>query len=258
VDIGTTLNHALDDLWFTILFKRRDFAHANSTATERAQAVDLYLRARTVGLHGNLNASEQTLMHNLTAELAPQGSWLNGADQNAAAALVQSVGKAPTRWGWKEPNTQVFLHDLDMGIPGLRYIHIMRSGVDMAFSGNTNQLQLWSRQFGLPDDPDTPTPVRQLRYWIASNRRVLDYGRERMAGRFMAIRYEAFCAHPEVHWAHIAHFIGAPDGLELPNELVRPTTIGRGRKQDHSLFDANDLKAVRALESELENAPVVA
>ena len=44
-------------------------------------------------------------------------------------------------WGWKEPNTHMILPFLLKKYKNLRYIHIMRNGLDNAYSKNQNQTQ---------------------------------------------------------------------------------------------------------------------
>src|SRR5215467_6488793 len=44
-------------------------------------------------------------------------------------------------WGWKEPRSILLLPFLDERLPGMRFIHVIRDGRDMAFSANQNQLR---------------------------------------------------------------------------------------------------------------------
>ena len=42
--------------------------------------------------------------------------------------------------------------------PKIKYIHVMRNGLDMAFSKNQNQLKFWTDL--------KPTPKNSLHYWV--------------------------------------------------------------------------------------------
>jgi len=251
-------NAALDDLWFTVLFKRADWAGQHPPQAERLQAAKLYLRARTEGLKDTHSAEDAVLLDRLANDLPPAGTWRNGASKRMATALARTGRPRPRPWGWKEPNTHVFLPDLDAVIPDLRYIHIARDGLDMAFSKNTTQMELWSSFLGVPAAPEDSIPQRQLRFWIAANKRALAYGRQQMKDRFMLIRYDAFCADPHAHWPNILQFIGAAPDLEMPKDLVRPTSIGRGEWGDLSVIAPDVLAAARRLQSELEKCDVLA
>lgn len=253
--IGSQLNAPLDNLWFTVLFKRRSWTCSQPDPADIAVSVDLFRRAMTTGLQDQLSPAEQALLTRLRDDLVPHGSWRPGAQAVHAASLIAS-GPAPGRpdqpWGWKEPNTHIFLPHLDRHIPELHYIHVIRDGLDMAFSDNTWQMRHWGHLYGLPRDDETPPPLRQLRYWTAANRVAMDYGAHRMPGRFLAVQYEELCARPQHHWGRIRRFLGLPDSGDLPADLIRPTTIGRSRDHDLSFFPEADLEAALALQSEVE------
>ena len=44
-------------------------------------------------------------------------------------------------WGWKEPRSIYLLPFFHRHLPGLRFLHVVRDGRDMAFSENQNQLR---------------------------------------------------------------------------------------------------------------------
>lgn len=258
VHIGDCLNAALDNLWFTVLFKRAawgrpDVAQAPDPA-DIARSIDLFHRAMTVGLADSLTQAEQDLLEGLRRDLIPIGDWQCGARSvhadNLVASSVPENGDT-LLWGWKEPNTHVFLPHLDQQIPGLRYIHIVRNGLDMAFSKNTWQVRHWAHLYQVPEDPDVPLPVRQLRYWIAANTAAISYGMSHMAGRFMVVEYEDFCARPAQHWIRIQKFLGLPADRPLPEGLVEPSTIGRSADHDLSDFTQDTLTRAHALQSEV-------
>lgn len=252
--IGDTLNTPLDNLWFTVLFKQAAWTRSPPDPDAIATATRLFVQAMTTGLLGQISDRDRALILRLRAELPPDGPWRPGAQAAHADALLASTGAAaPRPWGWKEPNTHVFLPHLDRLIPGFRYIHVVRDPLDMAFSSNKWQTRHWGHLYGVADDPDTPLPLRQLRYWVAANRAALDYGRTHMPGRFLAVSYDAFCAEPPLHWARIRPLTNAPADLELPHDLVHPTTIGRSRAHDLSIFPTDLLEAARALQSDVEN-----
>lgn len=248
VDIGTRLNRSLDNLWFTVLFKRAAWVGRRPEDEELSTAARLFCLATTRGLAQRLEPEDATLIADLAADLPPNGGWQCGARAEHAADLLASRrDRPPLSWGWKEPNTHVFLPALDRALPGLRYIHVVRDGRDMAFSANTWQTRHWAHLYGLPMTEDIPLPVRQLRYWLRANRAALDYGAQAMPGRFIVMPYEAFCADPEPHWHRLLSLLGKP-ASPLPSDLaIQPTTIGRAGTHDMSLFDPADIAAVQML-----------
>jgi hypothetical protein len=75
------------------------------------------------------------------------------------------------RIGWKEPNTHIVMDRLPALLPQMKYIHVMRNGLDMAHSRNQNQLRLWGRYLVGPDCRDDPRS--SLKYWCRTHQRIL-------------------------------------------------------------------------------------
>lgn len=260
-DIGSRLNGALDNLWFTVLFKRIDWTRRAPRPEELELAAALFRRAMTAGLGGTPGPAGAQLLDSLRRDLPPNGGWRCGAQVPDLDTLLHSPGAGGDRWGWKEPNTHVFLPALVRHLPGLRYIHVVRDGLDMAFSHNLQQLRNWSHLYGLPQD-EPESPARQLRYWTAANRRALDFGRTHLQDRFLVVSYEAVCAEPLRHWQRLLRFLGQPEDRPLPEEfLIRPCSIGRAQQQDLSCLPAADVAAAQDLAAEvarLDQAPFAA
>lgn len=202
--IGEDLNVALDNLWFTALFKRPEWARDKTPfqPNDLMQSLRIFVQAMTTGLEGGLSPEDAQLLQQIRKELPPDGTWGVGAEaQNVDRMLAthNSAKTAKQAWGWKEPNTHIFLPHLHQNIANLRYLHVVRNGLDMAFSKNTWQARQWSHLFGLSQAKDTPLPVHQLRYWTAANQAAIDYGRHAMGNQFLVIDYEDFCARPLPH-----------------------------------------------------------
>lgn len=254
VRIGEALNEQLDNLWFTVLFKRQAWTESSLPEDGVETSLRLFCQAMTHGLDGSgLNPADRRLLEGLRAQLPPHGRWRCGANALHADSLMSSGphGNKGQPWGWKEPNTHIFLPHLDRLIPGFRYIHVVRNGLDMAFSGNTWQARHWSHLYPVDCGHDDPLPVRQLRYWAAANRAALDYGARHMRERFLVMSYESMCSHPEVHWRRLLRFLGQPADKKPPEDLVRPTSIGRSEQHDLSVFRATDLEIAQALQEEV-------
>lgn len=253
--IGPTLNKALDNLWFTVLFKRQTWVQAHSDPKDIAVSIDLFQRAMTTGLRGHVSDDERVLIDQLCADLPPNGAWKCGANASHAEALIESgpqPGGQGRAWGWKEPNTHLFLPHLDQKISGLRYIHVVRNGLDMAFSNNTWQADHWAHYYGLSFARDVPRPTRQLTYWIAANRRVIEYGQTHMQGRFLVMDYDDFCTRSEKQWPRLQQFLGCSLETPMPDNLLNPSTIGRSDAQDLSIFSDALLRKARDMQLAVE------
>lgn len=249
--MGADLNEAGDNLWFTLLFKRRELLSASADC-EFSEAVEIFSKVMSGG--GSLSQEQARRVRQLAQDDRMQhpASWLG---ERADSLLARQDGaRHVTAWGWKEPNTHVFLDRLQAAFPALKYIHVMRHGVDMALSANQNQLLLWGSQFlRLPSV--SPSPRLSLAYWCDVHRRVMRLG-ERMPDRFMLLNYDAFCADPQVGLDGLLRFLGQSVSSERGDRLLAlvrpPESIGRHSQSDPEAFDPADLDFVREMGFDLD------
>jgi hypothetical protein len=240
--VGSDLNEAGDNLWFTLLFK---YPQVVSLPEERFDRLTRCFVERMSG--AAVDPSEfGPLVHELAARSCEQHApdWL-------AARAASLLGGDPVRpgapWAWKEPNTHVVLDRLLPRLPGLRYVHVVRSGLDMAISANQNQARMWSGVHGLDFDG---SPAASLRYWCAAQRSAQQLSRT-MGERFLWLRFEDLCTRPEAELRRLVDFIGAPWDDQRFGELVEqvraPSSLGRGlRAIDRIRPDRDQLELLAA------------
>lgn len=241
--LGGDLNESLDNLWFTLLFKRREVLDLDSETFAESLAIFV---ARMTG-RAPVTPRQRALLRRLAAvdrgEHPPE--WLE-----ARAQSLDTAPAPPTAgpWGWKEPNTHVVIDRLAACLPGLRYIHVVRNGLDMAHSANQNQLRFWGERFLGPGVEVSPRA--SLRYWHFVHRRVLDVCAP-MGERFLLLDYDRLCADPRTGLRRLVEFLGlslGPEGLDRLAGLVRaPASIGRFRRFGLDCFDPPDLAFVAEL-----------
>jgi hypothetical protein len=244
--LGRDLNVAVDNLWFTLLFKRFELGAETHRSPEFDCAAEVFRRVM-VG-DARLTAEQIAWVRTLavTDRLHHDGAWLAERVETLLEADAAGSG-APDRWGWKEPNTHVFLDRLPAAFPGMKYIHVARNGLDMAFSANQNQLQLWGRLF-LGEAAADATPRASLKYWCHVHRRVLRFGAG-LPGHFLMLNYGAFCQAPREHLPVLGRFLGVsidPAQQAVLESLVRvPDSIGRFKAHSLDLFDPADVRYVQ-------------
>lgn len=242
--MGGDLNEAHDNLWFTLLFKHSAIIDASETSFR--EMVSLFVAAMT----GEVAAIpfSDALLDELVNNGRPQHDavWL----QARAESLKQALA-APRRvsaWGWKEPNTHIVAHRLPAHIPDVRFIHVARNGLDMAYSSNQNQLSLWGP--AVLDGDHAVNPRNSLRFWRWAHARILAIGAG-MGERFLFVRFEDLCRNPEMEVPRILAFAGAPSDsatLERAIRLVEPpASIGRYSARSLDDFDPDDVAFVRSL-----------
>jgi hypothetical protein len=244
LDIGGDLNHALDNQWFTFLFKEPDIRDIPDDAFR--QRVALFQSAMIGGPPPT--AQNMALIDELAerenAEFRPE--WYRARAQTLRAALAEPSD--PHAWAWKEPNTHIVLDRLAAALPGLRYIHLARNGLDMALSDNQTQLQVWgSLAFARAVEV---TPRQSVRFWCWAQRRILEIG-DTLGPRFLFVRFEDLCANPVRETARILSFAGIePDAALLRRTATLPKPIpslGRYKALDLGEIDAADIQYIGSL-----------
>lgn len=247
VSMGHDLNDPLDNLGFTLLFK-----HAQAPALPEAE-FDRHVALFAAAMTGTrrLNARERQLLMELAAMPRPGFSGMQHSAEwlaERARRLAEPVPALPpaARWGWKEPNTHVVLPQLLSALPGLRYVHVVRNGLDMAFSRNQNQLALWGERW--LQRPVRPVPHDALAYWCAVHRRIQTIGNA-MGPHFLWLDYDAMCAEPARELERLIEFLDAPrSALPTLLPLVQPQpTSGRHRAHPLDGFAVDDLDYLRSL-----------
>jgi sulfotransferase family protein len=258
--LGGDLNEANDNLWFSLILKRPDWLRA---ALDRGDQADI---ARSIAIFARalrgldpLTAEDFAYLTRAAIEVCyPHDhspvlvdAWcLERLETLRSSAPVDWSGQAG--WGWKEPNTHMLLPHLGAHLPGLTYIHLVRNGLDMAYSGNQAQLRNWGHWFGV-ETPSEPAllPKASLEYWIRANRAAIVNGARHLGDRFLLVNYDRLCADPRGEIPPLLRFIGVdPAAVELDRLAAIPrvpASAGRYKAHDLSIFSADQLEAVRSL-----------
>ena len=243
--IGGDLNEALDNLWFTLLFKRRSILVECSP--DLCTLISLFF-SRMSG-ETNFNNEQRARVLRLVDDVRLQHSrdWLRQrVDTFVNGGRLRNVGQP---WGWKEPNTHIVIDRFLEFQPGLRYIHFTRHPIDMALSINQNQLQNWGPI--LLNRDVASAPRQSLSYWCAAHRR-MDLVMQRWPNRTMTVDFDELRNNPAEQCGLVAHFLGAatPDDFHAKLgaliDLDRPSG-GRFKPADLTQFVPDDISYVRAL-----------
>jgi hypothetical protein len=159
------------------------------------------------------------------------------------------------RVGWKVPETFHWLEEMGPFFPGMQYVHLMRHGLDMAYSYNQNQARNWADRLGIRLEPGSDGRVRpasMLDYWLAANERALESAARCMPGRFLVIRFEQLCRDPETVLRELMAFLhldtSAAHVARLAALVQQPGSVGRYRRHDwRAEFSAAQLERLERL-----------
>ena len=258
--IGSDLNDSLDNLWFTLLFKRpRWFQKQKNHHAEVAKGLSLFekIMHRRAGITGDeylflASAFCEIFFYGHDHLASGRGRWslerIRTILMRTGPEISQYVG-----WGWKEPNTHIYLEYLSEYFPDLKYILVIRHGLDMAFSRNQAQLYNWGRLLGI-EKPSSPksAPVSALDYWIRANQRAISLGKKLLNDRFYLINFDELQRNPqgeiEKLFKFIRHDMDNPHLIrQLCEKMIRPESPARYQKFDLSCFSAHDLNEVEKM-----------
>ena len=252
--VGSRLNTACDNLWVTLLLKRR----YEALDDPRLARLAFGLLEKRLWRGGRMTFDEHRLLWRTARDVSRNGHGERGEGTGSWAwRTALSLARAtPPRtdayrgWGFKEPNTHVFLELLAEHFESMRYVYVLRHGLDMAFSGNNQQLYSWGERYGIERPTDRAAiPSRQLDYWLAATHRAVATGRELLGDRFLVLRYDDLFPDPAPQLEQLALFLGVtPSVFEDPKALAwieRSSSVGRYRHEDLSIFTDAQLDGVR-------------
>ena len=152
-------------------------------------------------------------------------------------------------WGWKDPCTFIYLKQLKACFPHMKYIHVIRHGLDMAFSANDWHLHHWGWLFGLePPQKEQEYPSAQLRLWNLANRHTVRTAQEILGENFLLVRFEDVCLNTETTAKTILDFLGVVPDSNLLNEFIGmvivPESLYRYKQKDINMFDSVDVDGI--------------
>jgi Sulfotransferase family len=242
--LGDDLNDAFDNLWFTLLFKRRSILL--ETELEFGRLVDLFFKRMSFPEHLSQQDAELGFMLAKIDRLQHSREWLLERAHSFSGGAPSRRENQP--WGWKEPNTHIVIDRILAARPNLSYIHTVRHPIRMALSQNQNQLQNWGPIFF--DRDVTIEPRLSLAYWCVAHRRILGF-RQSMPQRMLLVDYDQLCADPDGQYTKIVQFSGvAADSGSLQRfkeYLWRRDNDSWHGEVDLSLFDPEDLAYVQEI-----------
>lgn len=130
----------------------------------------------------------------------------------------------------------------------MKYVQVVRNGLDMAHSSNQNQLKFWGRYFIREDFK--MLPYYSLRYWCIVQRRVLDIGKS-MGANFLFLNYQKFCLNPENGLTDLCKFLELDvtkiQRRSLLGLIHTPSSIGRFKQYGTKIFAEADIAFVKEL-----------
>jgi hypothetical protein len=259
VFIGDDLNKALDNLAFTLLFKRRKwfYAHHNDYAKI---GVGLGVMNKLRDKKRSYTFNEHLFLLYATIYTAIRGHNYRRDGKGLWAfqrclKLYQS-GHNDSRsflgWGWKEPNSYLLLEPMGIYFPEMKYVHCIRHGLDMAYSNNQQQLFNWGGLFGVDTELISENiHEASFRYWKAANQEVLKLGDKLGADKFLLVNFDRLCQDPRTELLRILDFLGLDPGSREFDAMVKlpksPSSTGRYKTEKNDWITSSDREFLEKL-----------
>ncbi len=132
-------------------------------------------------------------------------------------------------WGWKNVRSMYLVPFFHALYPGMKFIHIVRDGRDVAFIREPKQLLYYTRSFFDEHYDSLLIPYRLMLLWKATNLTIASYGETNMPGNYLRIRYEDLCENPFGIIKRLLRFLNVQhvDISKLASEVKRPDSFGR-------------------------------
>jgi len=235
---GNALNReTLDNVWFGVLLGERP-QWFRARPAEIQPMLSLFAKA----MRGNaaLDETESIVLREAVRERLERASRRLGRDltqgeKDVVCAHERAMRKAgkgpegPLPWGWKTPESHIFLEQLAAAFPTMKYIHVIRNGLDLVDKAQAKrQVRFWGSIFGIDtEDPTELAPQAVLRYSRHVNQRALTLGPELLGERFLPLHYESACSDPKDTVTTVADFLGLhpdPSVLDAFSAFVRVPT----------------------------------
>lgn len=250
--MGGDRNPQEDNLWFTLLFRRPTWfaAQVRSDGGQIARTIEYFEQAMTGRLRAD--AELRTIIAEASPELGAQGrrpAWIELRTDSLFAS--RWLRPRERRWGWKEPNSHFYIDHLDRYFGDrLRYVHVVRHGLDMAWSDNQQQVHRWGPFLGIEVGAGAVDASTALDFWLAANERAIGLG-SALGDRFLVVNLDELSRDPRSRLRALLDFVECPVSAErlgaLAGHLRVPSTLGRYRAAGVSAFSADQLERVRRL-----------
>lgn len=136
------------------------------------------------------------------------------------------------RWGWKHPHSYLLLPFLQSQLPRMRFVHLVRDGLDMATSSNQRQVRRYGDLFVTQAERHLDPAVLAACFWSRANIAAYEAGQRHLGDRYVCLRFEDLCEHPLESVTMLARRLQIPasaSDLQRAAALpASPATVGRG------------------------------
>lgn len=247
------LNGRSDALACTLLFNRLSVFEF----IEAGEPFERLWRILEAVIHGDrpLDKADRRLIRELARD-PWEGRPTRWLRVRARRLKKEAAGCANTgQWFVKEPNLHVVAEEVLRIRPDIRFVMVVRHGVDMAFSDNLKQVATWGPIY-LDDPALEVNPASALKYWCEVHRRITRV-KESEPERVLVLSFDQLCREPERVFTRLLEFSGVEPTSDLLQQVAAgvrtPSSIGRRHNNDLSDMDPADMEFVESYMATIES-----
>ena len=244
--LGGQLNASMDDLIFAHLFKNPDW-YIESNKNERLLRMQSFINYLT-GVEMDVDHRDE-----MVKALMSASNYVNADYDYVSKVDFKNRNASIINWAWKEPNSHIYLDEILSYHNNIKYIHVIRHGVDMCFSRNFQQLMNWGWMFDLSSKPEEDIWAlrkKQLGFWCKSTKKVLQR-KEQYKDRIYMLNYNHLCTHPREELKNLISFINSDIKDDQLDEMCKMVDSSRAvpkfTKGDLVHFDKSELSFVESM-----------
>jgi Sulfotransferase family len=132
-------------------------------------------------------------------------------------------------WAFKNPRQMLILPVLHEIFPGIKFVHVIRDGRDIALGNPFVATNRYVDAFLDDNERRLPPEQKMILFWGRSNQFAMDYGKSALGERYMLMRWEDLCNDAPTATESLIRFAGgSPSRATGAAKLVlRPASIGR-------------------------------
>ncbi len=257
--LGKDLNSSKDNRLFTFLLKRSEWYEKHIYTEHKINRAFSILKKRMMSVD-ELSLADKYFLFKCCLDWTFKKKRKIRWSIKRLKSMLSDTDFSKHRfygWGWKEPNSHIYIPNLHQNFNNFRYIHVIRHGLDMAYSKNQTQLRSWGKLFGI-NSPETPDqiPCLSLKFWNKVNMRAINMGRELPGNRFLLVNFDNLCLFPERETGKIIEFLKIDISNKKRSEINSlprlPKSSGRYKLHSLNMFSNEDFISVRNFGFEIE------
>ena len=142
----------------------------------------------------------------------------------------------------------------------MKYIHVIRHGLDMAYSRNVNQVRSWETATSTSGRANTPDPDCCLEFWVRTNERTISYAEDVLKHRFLLVRFDDLVREPAALISRFLRLSRRERRRREKQQVLRaipsvPRSLGRYKEQELSKLNPSLVDRVRDFGFDVHDTP---